>query len=246
MNSKSIFVTCGATVPFPKLTEAVVSREFVDFISNNYKFNRLVIQYGLGYSDQFQQLMSESYGKGDITYRKINYGYKKQEQEDGKTENEGFYFEYRILEWDFIIIGLEYSNNVQDLISESRLVISHAGTGSILDTLRHSHTATAATANTNSNRTSPSSGSAVGDNIAGVAVPLIVVINDQLMDNHQEQIANKFSERGYLLSCRSNNMVIKELMQSITDLETGKIRLRPFPQSYSGQFVDMLIDLSRH
>lgn len=243
MIPKSIFVTCGATVPFPKLVESIISNEFVGYIVKDYKFNKLVIQYGLGYSEQFQRLISKLYGK-DIICKRINHEYrqhKSHNNEDGngnEVVNGGFYFEYKIMKWDFVIIGLEYSNNVQELISESRLVISHAGTGSILDTLRYKKK------NNNNNNNNKNAGEE--DNTRRVLIPLIVVINDQLMDNHQEQIANKFSERKYLIACHSDGMILEELMQGISDLETGKIKLEPFPQSYNEQFAEMLVAVSRH
>ena len=232
MIEKSIFVTCGATVPFPKLIESVVSNQFIEFIAKNYKFNKLVIQYGRGYSEQFRGLMYRVYKGNDIEFRKISSGYKQRENSDGEKGKQEFYFEYKISKLDMTVIGLEYSNNVQELISESRCVISHAGTGSILDTLRYNNS------NNNNNR---NTGKATK-----VAIPLIVVVNDQLMDNHQEQIANRLSGEGYLISCHSDDKIIKELIQGIIDLEEGNIILRPFPQSYNEQFVNTLINLSKH
>lgn len=66
------------------------------------------------------------------------------------------------------VTGFTLSDEIHMYIKQSDLIISHGGTGSILDALRASKR-------------------------------LIAVINQDLMDNHQAEIADQFSSRGYLL-----------------------------------------------
>lgn len=83
------------------------------------------------------------------------------------------------------ITGFDFTPDIQSEVESSDLIISHAGTGSILDAVR-SHK------------------------------PLIVVANTQLMDNHQLEIANQFSQFGYLLVCKPTQEYVKRKV--VTDL----------------------------
>uniref|UniRef100_A0A453IVN8 Glycosyl transferase family 28 C-terminal domain-containing protein n=1 Tax=Aegilops tauschii subsp. strangulata TaxID=200361 RepID=A0A453IVN8_AEGTS len=58
--------------------------------------------------------------------------------------------------------------SIADSIREASLVISHAGSGSIFETLR-------------------------------LGKPLIVVVNEDLMDNHQSELAEELAEQNHLL-----------------------------------------------
>uniref|UniRef100_A0A0D9W3B7 Glycosyl transferase family 28 C-terminal domain-containing protein n=1 Tax=Leersia perrieri TaxID=77586 RepID=A0A0D9W3B7_9ORYZ len=60
-----------------------------------------------------------------------------------------------------------FSPSIADYIREASLVISHAGSGSIFETLR-------------------------------LSKPLIVVVNEDLMDNHQSELAEELAERKHL------------------------------------------------
>ncbi|XP_057957216.1 uncharacterized protein LOC131150496 [Malania oleifera] len=61
-----------------------------------------------------------------------------------------------------------FSSSIADYLRSASLVISHAGSGSIFETLR-------------------------------LGKPLIVVVNEDLMDNHQSELAEELAERKYLL-----------------------------------------------
>lgn len=74
------------------------------------------------------------------------------------------------------VSGFAFDPDLIRRIKRARLVISHAGTGSILDTLR--------------------------DN---PGTPLIVVPNESLMDNHQLEVANQLQPR-YLLVSKVENL----------------------------------------
>ncbi|ESR62734.1 glyco-tran 28 C domain-containing protein [Citrus sinensis] len=60
-----------------------------------------------------------------------------------------------------------FSSSIADHLRSASLVISHAGSGSIFETLRHGK-------------------------------PLIVVVNEDLMDNHQSELAEELAARKHL------------------------------------------------
>ena len=157
MTSKTLFVTCGATVPFPKLIECVLMESFAQELLNS-GFKKMIVQFGKGYQRSFTALLGRRYSD-DPVYPSNDLGY------DGKPVH-GY-----MASGQLEIIGIEYSTRIQNVIAEyADLVISHAGTGSILDSLR-------------------------------LGKPLIVCVNDTLMDNHQQQIADKFEAANYLIAC---------------------------------------------
>lgn len=68
-----------------------------------------------------------------------------------------------------------FSPSIADYIREASLVISHAGSGSIFETLR-------------------------------LGKPLIVVVNEDLMDNHQSELAEELAERKHLFCARPQTL----------------------------------------
>ncbi|GFQ02042.1 UDP-n-acetylglucosamine transferase subunit alg13 homolog [Phtheirospermum japonicum] len=64
-----------------------------------------------------------------------------------------------------------FSSSIADYLKSASLVISHAGSGSIFETLR-------------------------------LKKPLIVVVNEDLMDNHQSELAEELAERNHLFCAR--------------------------------------------
>ncbi|CAL5035978.1 unnamed protein product [Urochloa decumbens] len=68
-----------------------------------------------------------------------------------------------------------FSQSITDYIREASLVISHAGSGSIFETLR-------------------------------LGKPLIVVMNEDLMDNHQSELAEELADRKHLLCARPQTL----------------------------------------
>lgn len=69
--------------------------------------------------------------------------------------------------------GFSFDQNIRERLSKASLVISHAGTGSILDALRS----------------------------ANQPKRLMVVVNENLMDNHQREIADKLATGKHLMVC---------------------------------------------
>ncbi|KAK4356836.1 hypothetical protein RND71_022446 [Anisodus tanguticus] len=80
-----------------------------------------------------------------------------------------------------------FSSSIADYLKEASLVISHAGSGSIFETLR-------------------------------LGKPLIVVVNEDLMDNHQSELAEELAERKHLLCARPQT-----LYETIADMDTRSL-----------------------
>ncbi|KAK9291686.1 hypothetical protein L1049_019635 [Liquidambar formosana] len=68
-----------------------------------------------------------------------------------------------------------FSSSIADHLRSASLVISHAGSGSIFETLR-------------------------------LGKPLIVVVNEDLMDNHQSELAEELAERKHLFCARPQTL----------------------------------------
>jgi len=84
-----------------------------------------------------------------------------------------------------------FSSSIADYLRSASLVISHAGSGSIFETLR-------------------------------LGKPLIVVVNEDLMDNHQIELAEELAERKHLYCARPQTL--HQTIESM-DLES----LLPYP-----------------
>ncbi|KAJ3676821.1 hypothetical protein LUZ60_002545 [Juncus effusus] len=78
-----------------------------------------------------------------------------------------------------------FSSSIADYLKSASLIISHAGSGSIFETLR-------------------------------LKKPLIVVVNEDLMDNHQAELAEELADRKHLFCSRPQT--IAETINSM-DLE---------------------------
>lgn len=73
-----------------------------------------------------------------------------------------------------------------------------------------------------------------------VGKPLLIVTNDSLMNNHQEELANKLKEENYLSSCS-----VKELPQAIESFD--RHQLKPFPPpklDIFPKFLDSIFNFS--
>ncbi|KAJ5905302.1 UDP-N-acetylglucosamine transferase subunit alg13 [Penicillium subrubescens] len=142
---KLCLVTVGATAPFEKLVQAVLHESFLAELEK-HKFTRLLIQHGKGGQQVFDAYRAE-YESGNI---------------DHGIEIGGF---------DLRPNMIPYLRMVRDDpgdFQELGMVISHAGTGSILDALR-------------------------------AGVPLVVVPNPDLADNHQQELADQLAGLGYAI-----------------------------------------------
>lgn len=121
----SVLITTGATVTFTSLIKTVLT---IDFINNLIKsgVTKLIIQYG----NEIKNLkhISAQYFQTQLQSSNIVKYFKFDVSDDLN----------RIIMQNnsFKIVAFAYDANIVNVIHESDVVISHAGTGSIIDTLR--------------------------------------------------------------------------------------------------------------
>ncbi|KAI8580875.1 hypothetical protein K450DRAFT_234993 [Umbelopsis ramanniana AG] len=101
-----------------------------------------------------------------------------------------------------VIEGYNYKPDLKCDMVESDLIISHAGSGSILESLR-------------------------------LHKQLIVVVNEKLLDNHQDELACALENKGYLLrsTCRQLSDVLNALKNKY---------FIPFPEQDTSIFASFL------
>ncbi|KAL9030885.1 MAG: hypothetical protein Q9196_001028 [Gyalolechia fulgens] len=175
MVQKVCFVTIGATAAFDQLLKAVLSSQCIQTLQA-LGYTSLRLQYG----KNGQKILDES-GIVDELGEKSQYG----------IEVSGF---------DFNTEGLGQEMWVTKA-GEDRaegVVISHAGSGSILDALR-------------------------------IRVPLIVVPNASLLDNHQVELAEELSKQGYLIHGQLDN-----LSNALRESEVHRKKLQAWPPNNRG------------
>ncbi|CAI2166002.1 18834_t:CDS:2 [Funneliformis geosporum] len=103
------------------------------------------------------------------------------------------------------IIGYDYKPSLSEDMKNADLIISHAGSGSILESLRFHK-------------------------------PLIVVVNENLMDNHQMELAIELQNKGYLVYSSISDLL--EVLNSCT-----YENLIPFPVLDKSLFANVLSEL---
>ncbi|KAI4916641.1 uncharacterized protein J4E92_009145 [Alternaria infectoria] len=174
-DSKLCFVTTGATAPFTELIESVLSPTCLDSLCEG-GFTHLLVQYGSA-EDVYKQ------------FSKLASAYIQE-----TTSSKG----------DLIIDGIDFNpdglKTQFQLVQRSKgLVISHAGSGSILEALRYQ-------------------------------IPLIVVPNTGLLDNHQEELAVAMERNNYLV--RGD---VKNLAPAIKKSDEFRLKMSQFPPMTSGK-----------
>ncbi|OCF71510.1 hypothetical protein I204_07568 [Kwoniella mangroviensis CBS 8886] len=136
----TLLVTVGSTL-FPDLTDSFLSPSILALLEL-HRIRRLIIQYGRAELplDHGLHIHLDGSGKGSV-----NVGGMRVE-----------------------LIG--FTDDFEGLVRGSDWVVSHAGSGSILTTLR-----------------------------LNPPKPLLVVPNESLMDNHQAELADEMGEKGNLM-----------------------------------------------
>ncbi|WVW82717.1 hypothetical protein I302_104728 [Kwoniella bestiolae CBS 10118] len=170
----TLLVTVGSTL-FPTLTNTFLSPPILALLEHN-RIKRLIVQYGRADLPLDKGLHIHLDGQGR-----------------GQVDVGGMRVEV-----------LRFTDDFEGLIGRADWVVSHAGSGSILTTLR---------------RDPPK--------------PLLVVPNESLMDNHQSELADEMGERGYLMVSKVGELehtlpkflsVDKSTIKAFPQMDTDRFR----------------------
>lgn len=103
----------------------------------------------------------------------------------------------------------DYKASIHDDIKNADLVISHAGAGTVLETL-------------------------------SLGKPLITVVNEKLMNNHQMELAQQMHKDGHSLYCTCST-----LQETLTKMDVDALcRFTPGDPMKFGNFMDKLVGFS--
>lgn len=156
MKQRQLLVTSGATVAFEALLRAVLAKGFLQTLSRA-GYSRAVVQYGTSSS-------------AEALVRTLTRSYTTLLADEKSNTLNG-----HCGDLELVLVAFD-AHLVSKYTKHSTTVISHAGTGSIMDTLRSSD------------------------------AQLYVFVNKSLQDNHQQQIANAFATLGVLTVAEIGNL----------------------------------------
>lgn len=214
--TKTILVTTGATETFVDLIKFAVSDTFLDYVACK-GFSRLIIQYGndqsiieqrVGYGRGLVPLLNNDDNNSDknkyretlsptcderttilANTRSKDHSYNNNQQQSSTIqEGQNYHIDdnnnnnnnnnndnqktllkmFKHSRSSLIIESYAFNSNLLEDLASAQVVVSHSGTGSILDALR-------------------------------LKKPLLVVVNENLMDNHQLEIASMLQEMQLLV-----------------------------------------------
>ncbi|KAF2169997.1 glycosyltransferase family 1 protein [Zasmidium cellare ATCC 36951] len=173
-NSKTCFVTIGATASFSGLVKAVLSADFFQALDSQ-GYTELLVQYGQDGEELFNTCVTEA----------------KNTESGSVLQVHGF-----PLDKAGLTKYMLQARGGKD--GQEGVVISHAGSGTILDALR-------------------------------LSVPLIVVPNCELLDNHQVELAEALAEQEYVIHGK-----LEDLPMALRDAEGLRKKSREWPPPNSG------------
>ncbi|KAL9053726.1 MAG: hypothetical protein Q9162_004600 [Coniocarpon cinnabarinum] len=189
--AKLAFLTTGATAPFPSLLRSALQPTFIAALAQ-HGYTDFLLQYGTGGAAVLDTCISpDDEGKRVFNGVRIagfdfrsdglkdellaakgpihkasadvsNVKDKKRKDPSRRSGNEG---EANPTQ------DMAASKHAQNTEAVEGVVITHAGTGTILEGLR-------------------------------ISIPMIVVPNPKLLDNHQEELAEEMGRMGYVVDCR--------------------------------------------
>ena len=173
---KTCFVTIGATASFTGLIEAVLSADFCRALEAQ-GYTNLLVQYGRDGRPLYDQCLQR------LRTTSSSLGLKIDGFDLDKSGLRPYMFQAK---------GHNLPNATEGI------VISHAGSGTILDALR-------------------------------ISIPLIVVPNASLLDNHQVELAEALAEQGYVVHGRLDHLV-----GALHQAEELRRRMKVWPPVNSG------------
>lgn len=190
----TLLVTTGATVTFKPLLDYVLRPQFLSFLIEHAGVTRVVVQYGneiVGGKNVSKEyingLINDTIDTLDLSIT-------------NETNDKSVITFTSDSDRAFELVLFGFSNDINSYIDRADLVISHAGTGSIVDSL-------------------------------ALYKPLIVVVNDNLMDNHQQEIADKLQELNCLVKITTKDLQTDNLDQAVTDILVNNRKFDPLPTS---------------
>lgn len=175
-------VTCGATAPFPRLVEAALTPAFLEKLMK-HNYTDLYIQYGRYPYEKFDGIVSQM-TPSQRGYIKISgFAFGKGERWRGLLRAvKATQIDCRYDEWKVV-------QQIPDgIMREEGVVISHAGNR--YPTSPHYEEAFAVTEMT---------GTGTILDVMRLNCPLVIVANPDLMDNHQEELAETMAGFEYLV-----------------------------------------------
>lgn len=192
--SRTIFITVGTTL-FEALIASVVNPLFLNEIAT-LGFNRLVIQYGKG---KTPTIIDSSLANNNTNNGAVGTSIENNEIIEGQRK--GIYQcqvkdmnnENLQVEWE----SYRFKSSLEEDMNEADLIISHAGAGSIMEGLE----------NCRKRNHNLCIKPALGKN--EYFKKLVVVINDELMDNHQCELAYALEKRKYLYVLSKPEMLLQ-------------------------------------
>ncbi|KAI3404637.2 ALG13 [Candida oxycetoniae] len=196
----TLLVCTGATITFEALVKQVLKPDFVNLLIKS-GVTKLVVQYGNEIRNNThisQQLFQKTILENGLVSM-LN-----SELEEGTNGMVSSFSRN-----GFELVCFPFSPNINDYIDQADVIISHAGTGSIIDSLYRNK-------------------------------KLIVVVNESLMDNHQEEIAREFVNSNYCLRFRYRDLLSEAFSTILHDLLNNNITLQKFPKK-DGRVLETII-----
>ncbi|CUM66317.1 uncharacterized protein PRCAT00003979001 [Priceomyces carsonii] len=124
MKLENILVTTGSVVTFLRLVEYATEVEFLKSLIG-IGVKRLVVQYG-------NEKRHEKHVSRDVFLKSLEDSGAKEKFKLVETASGVFRSDF----YDFELVAFAYSNELERFINDADIVISHAGTGTIIDVLR--------------------------------------------------------------------------------------------------------------
>ncbi|XBW36107.1 hypothetical protein QEN19_001683 [Hanseniaspora menglaensis] len=183
----NVYITVGATIPFDRMIDAlfdgpldILLKQFSSYGKHSDPIN-IVAQCGATYSELFEKNV---YSKLEIPKHSKTEFYNQSMLDTKEIRSVSFISKFCQVNISFFNL----SSSLNEFLKEFRpvIVISHAGTGSLLDAMANK----------------------CQDN--GI---IVAVVNDSLMNNHQLEIGEKLESHGLVTCCR-NISELSRLIQS--------------------------------
>ena len=187
----NVYITVGATIPFDGMINTIFKNLNENILKHLLSLSpneiNIFAQCGSTFNSLYEKNIHNQVDK-NLVAKTINPYNKLLNTEELKS------ITFKKQNININITFFNLSSNLNNFLKEFKpdIVISHAGTGSLLDAL----------ANNNNNNDSK---------IKLRAKKIVAVVNDTLMNNHQLEIGEKLESYGLLTCCKN----LKELEQNM-------------------------------